>query len=113
MSRRSLSRVVLLGVLVLLLSGPTLYAGEPFRIGPFSVASEGILTQFWSFVSSIWAKNGCEIDPNGVCVLSPATATSSDNGCGLDPDGHCLTGLSTLQPSENGCGLDPDGRCRN
>jgi len=52
---------------------------------------------FWSVLASFWTKNGCSVDPSGVCL-------PTKNGCQMDPDGHCL-------PTKNGCQVDPNGRC--
>ena len=55
-----------------------------------------------SLVTSLWSKNGCHIDPWGVCVSgtgeSGATAPAgdgaakSDEGCAIDPWGGCAGG---------------------
>jgi len=63
-------------------------------------------SQLWGFLSGLWAKNGCRIDPSGHCI--PETSASGDNGCRLDPNGTCATSPVT---AKNGCRLDPNGRC--
>ena len=55
-------------------------------------------------------KNGCEVDPNGHCLPHGSSLVTGDNGCGLDPSGHCREGQSPVQ-TKNGCELDPNGRC--
>lgn len=66
--------------------------------------------QIWSVVRSFWAKNGCEVDPNGRCLPVGGTTVTTDNGCSADPSGRCLPQGLTMTP-ENGCQVDPDGRC--
>jgi hypothetical protein len=53
-------------------------------------------------------KNGCVIDPHGLCVTG--ASTPSEAGCIADPDGHCIGGATTF--SDAGCILDPSGHCR-
>jgi hypothetical protein len=69
-----------------------------------SIVKEGRFEGFWSFVTSLWAKNGCEVDPSG---LNSVPATGS--GCQTDTSGHCLP--SPNQAADNGCEVDPSGRC--
>ena len=57
---------------------------------------------FWRVLAGFWTKNGCSVDPSGICL--PAK-----NGCSVDPDGRCLPAATTTL--DNGCSLDPDGRC--
>lgn len=71
-------------------------------------APSGLFDPLWTYLSSLGggsasAKIGCELDPNGRCLISPKA------GCEMDPSGRCL---SAPQPtSEIGCGLDPSGGC--
>jgi hypothetical protein len=64
------------------------------------------VSQLWGFLSGLWAKNGCRLDPSGHCI--PGTSAPGDNGCIIDPSGQCATSPVT---AKNGCRLDPDGRC--
>jgi hypothetical protein len=44
------------------------------------------LGRAWSFLTALWAKEGCHIDPNGRCrIVTP----QSDTGCNIDPNGRC------------------------
>ena len=63
---------------------------HPGRIVAFS--SMESFSGFWRVLASFWTKNGCSLDPNGICL--PATTTTK-NGCSVDPDGRCL-------PTKNG-----------
>ena len=49
-------------------------------------------SRIWSLLVHAWSKNGCSIDPDGLCKTQQRSADitmSSDNGCSLDPDGRC------------------------
>ena len=110
MHRSNLSRVALWMVLTLLLAVPSLYAGEPARSGATARASWDFLARVWEVFSSVWSKNGCRIDPSGLCVAHQSSPAPSENGCGIDPNGLCVQ--STPTASKNGCRIDPDGLCR-
>ena len=49
-------------------------------------ASPGLLSQLWSFLSTIWGETGSGLDPNG--ADSPNAASSGDTGSVLEPDGR-------------------------
>jgi hypothetical protein len=51
-----------------------------------------LLARIWSAGSAPQNKNGCTIDPHGLCVSQPTTAPSPDAGCGIDPHGGCTGG---------------------
>ena len=82
-------------------------AGSRRTAAPASAPLD-LLGRLWSFLTGFRTKNGCSVDPNGLCASTPTP--TSENGCGLDPDGLCLSD-STSDTAENGCGLDPNGRC--
>ena len=92
--RIPLSRVVpLLLVLVLLpwsaIAQPLKPAHKKAAVGASATAAP--LTRLRSWFLSVWEKNGCAIDPHGLCQPSSVTAPqpSADNGCGIDPGGRC------------------------
>jgi hypothetical protein len=85
MVRASLTKAVLLLVLTLLLVAPIQAAGSQ----PADSAAKGILAQVWDFLTGVWARNGCDIDPSGRCVSRPSPTSEIDNGCNIDPDGRC------------------------
>ena len=71
-----------------------------------------LVTRLWSSLASLWAENGCHLDPDGRCSLSAGTGgpdqgLSADNGCSLDPDG-CTASVAI----DNGCHLYPNGCAR-
>jgi len=65
-------------------------AVKPQRIERVAWAPTRVLARFWSFLGSVWSKNGCEVDPSGRCTSSTGSVTTTgDNGCGADPNGLC------------------------
>jgi hypothetical protein len=52
-------------------------------------------SQIWVFLSGLWTKNGCRIDPSGNCI--PGTTAPDDNGCILGSDGTCTAGPATAK----------------
>jgi len=95
-------------LLVALLLATTAVSAAPPRTRPALIPMDP-LAQLWSFLTSLWTENGCQVDPSGQCL--PGTVTSK-NGCSVDPDGRCLPGTSsTTVTPKNGCQVDPDGRC--
>jgi hypothetical protein len=72
-----------------------------------SSAPENLLVMLWGYLVSLGGKEGCGLDPSGLCKNSPSAPTISDAGCGLDPSG-CE---SPDGDTKNGCGIDPHGGC--
>jgi hypothetical protein len=128
-----LSRLGTVLLIVVPLATPSAFANSPSAAVPFwsGIVATGpaeSCARFWSFLTSLWAKNGCQVDPNGRCLPGPRHAANNgcsadpdgrclarpshatDNGCSADPNGHCLPGRP--QAVDNGCQVDPDGRCR-
>lgn len=106
MSRHSFGRSAVILALALLLATPWEAAAGP-RLGgalhrtAFSdSATPDFVAGFLSFVSRLWDKAGCILDPHGQCVLEEKA------GCGLDPHGQCIP-----TQVENGCRIDPHGGC--
>ena len=85
MVRTFLPKAVLLLVLVLLLATPIHAVGSQ----PADSAAKGILAQVWDFLTGVWARSGCTIDPDGRCVPRPSPTTEIDSGCDIDPSGRC------------------------
>ncbi len=80
-------------VLTSLLAGPlgasgvkVRASGTPPKAKPAPVS---LVSQAWSIVREIWLKAGCEADPNGRCVTTPAPMNTLDAGCEVDPSGRC------------------------
>jgi hypothetical protein len=107
MSRISISKLALVLVLATALTPATGWsAGRRFSTDDSTARifrTENPLVVFWNYVVGLWDKEGCGLDPSGLCK----TNTSSDAGCGLDPSG-CVIPSSESAP-KNGCGLDPHG----
>lgn len=88
MVRAFLPRAVLLLVLTLIVAAPIQAAG-PAGNPPAESAAKSILTQVWDFLTGVWARSGCDIDPNGRCVPPPSPTIEIDSGCDIDPSGRC------------------------
>ncbi len=72
-----------------------LLAAPPARAaGWFSSPFEGI----WARLSTLWAKTGCVIDPNGGCrdQAGLVVGITADTGCTYDPHGGCRDGAQPL-----------------
>ena len=110
MSRIHLARRI--GVLLLILAVAAPLAAAPIH-RPRQARSEGVspLSTVWSWLTIVWTKNGCMIDPHGSCLPGTGSTTAppaaTDNGCGIDPWGRCNSAAS----ADNGCAIDPGG-CR-
>jgi len=113
MSRIPLARSVVVLLLILSVAAP-LAAAPIHRSDPVRFEATAPLVRLWSWLSQVWAKNGCGLDPSGRCLpeAAPAPRPGANNGCGIDPSGRCQPAAIPL-PADNGCGLDPDGRCKN
>jgi hypothetical protein len=92
-------------VVLLALAAPLCEAASqrvPGHARPSSASPH--LPSVWRWIASLWAKNGCGLDPGGVCTTStnptshpvaPGTSGSSaDAGCGIDPSGKPCGGHS-------------------
>jgi len=108
MSRIPLSHRIGFLLVILAVAGP-LSAAPAHRSDPVRSEAGAPLAILWSWVTNIWAKNGCMIDPGGHCL--PGTASTqpaaTDNGCAIDPWGRC----NSAAAADNGCGIDPHGSC--
>jgi hypothetical protein len=96
MFRSRFSRTLLALALGLVLAGPRLSAAETNRtIAPRRAAQS--ITTVWDLFTRLWSlgsvtKNGCGIDPHGLCSPSPGAVPAPaqlDNGCTIDPHGGC------------------------
>lgn len=48
---------------------------------------EDLLDRAWAFLTGVHDKEGCHLDPDGLCALQPTI--QADEGCHLDPNGGC------------------------
>jgi hypothetical protein len=118
MSRISISKLALVLVLATVLTPVAGWsAGRRFSTDDSTVrifTTENPLVVFWNYIVGFWEKEGCGIDPSGMCKTS-MTETTVENGCGLDPHGSCTPSTSTTDGSttnqDAGCGIDPSGGC--
>ena len=79
------------------------------RAGRTAPGPPDLLARAWSFLTGLWSKTGCNIDPNGRC-LPETPVVQPDEGCHIDPSGRCGPETPDVQPDE-GCNIDPFGRC--
>ncbi len=97
---RSLLRLTLavLAVSLILaspLQGAAPRSSAPERASRTSPASRH-LPGLWDWLTSLWAKAGCCIDPGGLCApaANPPASSNTDEGCSLDPGGKPCAGHS-------------------
>ena len=107
-------RLALALLIAVVLGTPTAFADSysgrvPRLSGMLASVPAERFADLWNFLTSLWAKNGCEVDPNGRCL---AAQVGGKNGCQVDPSGNCLPGTGPARlGEENGCQVDPNGRC--
>jgi hypothetical protein len=95
MSSPTLRRTTLVLLLATLLTPPWAFAARskaPSNPKAAAPAPFQLFSQTWSFLTSLWAEEGCHIDPDGRCLKSPvrtAPKVDTDTGCHLDPNGRC------------------------
>ena len=66
------------------------HQGSARAVAPSASAFLDLLDRAWAFVTSGRDKEGCHIDPDGMCAPgSPQSTIQTDSGCHLDPDGGC------------------------
>src|ERR1044071_1267522 len=94
MSPTSLRRKIFPLLLACALAAPWTAAAEPRReVRPHTQeaapAPVAFLGRLWSALTSLWAEEGCNIDPNGRCVPNQGSGltTPADTVCNIDPDG--------------------------
>src|SRR5437773_517626 len=97
MYRSSFRRMIVALALGVALLSPWAAAAEPrIRTEPSHMPRIAelpldFMTQLWNLLSRAWAKNGCSLDPHGICTTSPSSdpTVQGDTGCGIDPNGGC------------------------
>jgi hypothetical protein len=110
--RTRLVPLVLAALLILPWSAGALPApgGATPRVQETALGPWQLLSQAWGLLVSLWAEEGCMIDPNGRCASAP-TVTRAEEGCMIDPSGRCAAAAILTAPVDEGCMIDPDG-CR-
>jgi hypothetical protein len=106
MFRSHLHRLFAVLVVSLTLTTPLCEAASPGSAARRARQAASIPSHsfgLWDWLTNLWAKNGCSIDPGGHCVKSQSAA---DGGCGIDPGGLCSKSQSA---ADGGCGIDPNG----
>lgn len=104
------SSVVLLSLcLALVASVASAADGLSIQAGRDSGGLAGLFQQWGMFLTAIWEKTGCDIDPLGRCAAeggAPVDGAPDTYAGHIDP----LGGESTLTV-DGGCEIDPLGRC--
>lgn len=93
MFRRRLLRTSAVLVVSLALTAPLCEAASGGRA---SRTAPGLTHGIWEWVTNVWAKAGCSLDPGGLCATNPTShslapvpsGSSLDAGCGIDPGGR-------------------------
>jgi hypothetical protein len=107
-------KILFLFLLIALVTTPWAAARSPQSETPraaHAVEDVPFFGNFWRFLRSVWEKEGCNIDPNGRCVVEPTQTAKI--GCNIDPNGHCVVEPAQTPPLQPkaGCNIDPWGRC--
>lgn len=103
--RRKIAALAVLALLAVSGAEAGVRSGSPSPAAAPAVAWSLLLERLWTLLTGNLTKEGCTIDPHGVCV--PASP-KADNGCTIDPHGVCIQPSPT---ADNGCSLDPNGGC--
>ncbi len=101
MFRRRLLRMFAVLMVSLALTTPLCEAASRSRSSRTSPASPHLLG-VWAWVTNVWVKNGCSIDPGGLCATIPTSqpfapvpsGSSLEEGCSIDPGGRTCGGHS-------------------
>ncbi|HSK74851.1 MAG TPA: hypothetical protein VLQ45_00205 [Thermoanaerobaculia bacterium] len=49
-----------------------------------------LLARAWGSLAATWEKEGCHLDPSGLCTpVTPEPTIQTDTGCHIDPHGGC------------------------
>ena len=102
---RTLRSTALAFTLTALLGAPLASEAAP-RAGAAGRAAASF-DWLWRVLAQVWEKEGCRIDPDGLCV--PEAPVNTKAGCLIDPNGRCLPPVPAT--TEAGCYIDPFGRC--
>lgn len=93
-------RIVLALFLAVVLAAPAAMEAQSFprakarEAGFVAALASELHAQWWSFLSGLWEKNGCVIDPYGGCAK--ASTDKADERCGIDPHDSCKPGSGDL-----------------
>jgi hypothetical protein len=95
---RPVLRLVLVLILGFALTTPGVALAQPQGAGlvpivPNALGTADLIVQAWNLLLRLWAKEGCELDLDGQCLLATAQTPppiQGEEGCGLDPNGLCI-----------------------
>ncbi|HSS51509.1 MAG TPA: hypothetical protein VLX28_21405 [Thermoanaerobaculia bacterium] len=113
MASAAFRRKTVLLLLVAVLAAP--WASAAAQSGPAAISASAPLDLFsyaWRFLTHLWSKEGCRIDPDGRCTPQSTQALPvprTGSGCHIDPNGACQP-LATPDTA-TGCRIDPSGLC--
>jgi hypothetical protein len=90
--RRTLPLLLCAGLLAAGASAASSHRPKPTETAVPSAPS--LLDHAWRFFQSLWAEEGCRIDPDGRCLTGTTQAPAQrslfgEEGCMIDPDGRC------------------------
>jgi hypothetical protein len=73
------------------------HAANPPKAPAVSATAEMLFSHLWGWITGVWTKEGCGIDPSGQCKPGSGTTVappgdSVDAGCIIDPGGSCSAG---------------------
>jgi len=105
--------LILLGLLMMNVPAAIAGAGGPLPKQTAGVAhedGEAFFSRAWSWMRSLWEKNGPCIDPNGGCTPGGALSQPEAGPC-IDPDGRCTLGGAAPSQLDHGPCIDPNGGC--
>jgi hypothetical protein len=111
-------KTLLLLLLVALATAPWASAAAQSRPAAISASAPfDLFSAGWRFLTSLWSKEGCRIDPDGRCMpqaAQPLPVPRTGEGCRIDPNGACLPRPANSVPTtDSGCHIDPSGLCRS
>ncbi len=88
-------RTTILLLLAAILAAPLISSAAPRTEDPQPVIAAApdsldLLDRAWSFLRKVWSKEGCHIDPNGLCSAgTDQSPAQTKEGCDIDPLGRC------------------------
>ena len=110
---RAIRRAAVFILLGLALGISGAWASPPQPSAPGHVekvfTSQNLFDSLGGFLTRLWLKAGCVIDPLG--RFAPAPTQNTDAGCVIDPNGRCVPAPPLSLDTDTGCSIDPWGLC--
>jgi hypothetical protein len=113
-SYRTVRRAVVFAALAMCLAlpGGAATRGKAQRSGNPVAAPSAVSFRLLNWLAVLFLKEGCRIDPGGLCANGGGSQTTTEAGCRIDPWGLCASEGVSQPATEAGCGSDPNGLCR-